>query len=170
MDFNRNQTVQKIIFVCLGNIIRSPLAEALFCRKVQQAGLADLFIIESAGTGSYYLGEGPDSRMLRVAASRGLLYKHSARKVERSDLDKFDLVIAMDRQNYRDLLSMAQTDQQKYKVHLLREWDVFGGADNSVPDPFYDDIESFLEVYEIIERSVENLFNDLSQKIQKPSA
>ncbi len=155
--------LRRILFVCLGNIIRSPLAEALFRHKTDQNGTADQYEADSAGMDGWHIGEAPDARMLRVAASHGLVYTHQARKVTRSDLDAFDLILAMDRENYQDLLSLANTPIQQAKIHLLREWDALGGPKASVPDPFYGGPDGFEEVYGVVDRSVDGLIAALKR-------
>ncbi len=151
----------RILFVCLGNIIRSPLAARLFEREAAQAGKADKFGVDSAGTGGWHAGESPDERMLRTAARRGFHYTNQARQVKPSDLNDFDLVVAMDLENFADLERMAVTTQQRAKIHLLREFDQQADGDIAVPDPWYGGPAGFDEVYEIIERSVRGLLADL---------
>jgi protein-tyrosine phosphatase len=158
----------KICFVCLGNIVRSPLAEGLFMQKAVKAGCAGRFEVDSAGTGDWHTGEPPDARMRRVAARRGLIYDHRARQFHRRDLDTFDLILAMDRENRKDLLDLARTPEQRAKIHLLREFDPHGGANASVPDPYYGSLDDFEEVYLTIERSVNGLL--VALKNEKPYA
>jgi protein-tyrosine phosphatase len=161
----------KICFVCLGNIVRSPLAEGLFVQQAFQAGLADQYLVDSAGMSDWHVGEPPDARMRRVAARRGLIYDHRARQFRRSDLDVFDLILAMDRENREDLLDLARTVDQQAKIHLLREFDPDGGPNVSVPDPYYGGLDDFDEVYLTIERSVCGLLaalkdGELSQDVR----
>jgi protein-tyrosine phosphatase len=158
----------KICFVCLGNIVRSPLAEGLFIKQAAQAGVANQFMVDSAGTGDWHVGELPDVRMRRVAARRGLIYDHRARQFNRQDLDTFDLILAMDRDNRDNLLNLARTPEQQAKIHLLREFDSNGGPDVSVPDPFYGVLDDFDEVYLTIERSVSGLLAALKDGIPAP--
>jgi protein-tyrosine phosphatase len=159
----------KLCFVCLGNIVRSPLAEALFYQQAVQAGVVDQFEADSAGTGDWHVGEAPDARMRRVAARHGLIYDHRARQFKPQDLDRFDLILAMDRDNRDDLLALARTPEQRNKIRLLREFDPQGGAQASVPDPYYGGLDGFEEVYLILKRSVEGLLASLinSQAVRK---
>lgn len=150
---------KKVCFVCMGNIVRSPLAEFLFMEHVREAGLEEKYAAGSAGTISYHTGEAPDPRMVRVAASRGKTYTHRARQFLLPDLDQYDLIMAMDRDNRSDLIGMTRSEQQRQKIHLLREFDPAGGKD--VPDPYYDGQESFIEVYEMIDRSTRALLEAL---------
>ena len=157
-------TVKRILFVCLGNIVRSPLAEALFLQLAAHAQVGDLFDADSAGTGGWHAGEQPDHRMRSVAAQRGLQYTHRARKFERSDFTCFDLIVAMDQENQADLLAWASTPVQRAKIHLLREFDPLGSPNAEVPDPYYDGQEGFEKVFQVIERSCTGLLQALVEE------
>jgi protein-tyrosine phosphatase len=157
-----NPPGKRLLFVCLGNIVRSPLAEALFAAETQKLGLDSRFSADSAGVSGWHVGESPDPRMLRVAAAHGVHYSHRSRQVSGRDLEHFDLVVAMDRENYADLHSLAFNQEQLDKIHMLREWDPMGGPLLSVPDPYYGGIDGFEEVYATIERSVQGLAQALS--------
>lgn len=150
-------TIERICFVCLGNIVRSPLAENLFIDKAKQAGLEGKFEVDSAGTSAWHVGEAPDSRMRRVAAKHGLVYEGRARQFRVHDLDYFDMIIAMDGENRDDLLILAKTPGQVAKIRTLREYDPLGGPELSVPDPYYGGKDGFEEVFRIVDRSVEGL-------------
>jgi protein-tyrosine phosphatase len=165
----RNNPNTRLLFVCLGNIVRSPLAEALFIQETQKMGLDGRFSADSAGVSGWHVGEAPDPRMVRVAAAHGLLYDHRSRQVSARDLENFDLVIAMDRENYGDLRSLAANQEQIDKIHMLREWDPMGGPLLSVPDPYYGGIDGFEEVFATIERSVQGLAQALSKGSQAVS-
>lgn len=154
----------KLCFVCLGNIVRSPLAEAIFYQQAVQAGVVDQFEADSAGTGDWHIGEAPDGRMRRVAARHGLIYDHRARQIKPQDLDRFDWILAMDRDNRDDLLGLARTPEQRNKIRLLREFDPQGGVQASVPDPYYGGLDGFEEVYLMLERSVEGLLASLTNQ------
>jgi len=162
---NEVMTATKILFVCLGNIIRSPLAEALFRRLVEQSGLDSKYEVDSAGTGNWHVGEPPDHRMVRAAARRGLVYSHRARQIQSEDFDRFNLIVGMDRQNREDLLRMARLPEHRTKVHTLREFDPEGGANAPVPDPYYGGPDGFEEVYDIVERSVRGLLEKLENQV-----
>jgi protein-tyrosine phosphatase len=151
----------RICFVCLGNIVRSPLAEKMFLHLAEQAGLDEKFQVDSAGTASWHVGEAPDGRMRRVAAAHGLRYGGRSRQFVRSDFDRFDLIVAMDQENRSDLYAMARSPEQRQKVRLLREFDPQGGSDQAVPDPYYGTIHDFDETYRIVERSARGLLQAL---------
>jgi protein-tyrosine phosphatase len=140
----------RILFVCLGNICRSPTAEAVMRGLVAQAGLDGEVEVESAGTGSWHLGDPPDPRAVAAAAEREVELVGAARQVDESDFDRFDLLIAMDRSNRDGLLRLAPNEEARGRVRLLSE---FGdGGPRDVPDPYYGDDEGFAEVLDILER------------------
>lgn len=151
----------RICFVCLGNIVRSPLAENLFRHLVKEAGLEGKYQLDSAGTSAYHAGEAPDSRMRQVAASHGITYNGTARQFIEKDFDTFDLIIAMDDSNRRTLLSMAKSPQHRQKIQMMRAFDPQGSANAPVPDPYYDGIDGFERVYQILERSSRGLLRAL---------
>ncbi|MDH3943299.1 MAG: low molecular weight phosphotyrosine protein phosphatase [Anaerolineae bacterium] len=151
----------RILFVCLGNIVRSPLAENMFRHLAQQAGTIDRYELDSAGTSSYHVGDPPDERMQRVAAEKGLQVVGSSRQIVPEDLDQFDLLIAMDSSNYSHLTRMADGDGHLSKIHLMREWDPQGDAQAGVPDPWYGGIDGFERTFGIVERSCRGLLQAL---------
>ena len=151
------ETPTRILFVCLGNIIRSPLGEKLFEHVATEAGVGHKYQVDSAGTSAYHIGERPDERMRRTAQRRGFVYDGSARQVKASDLDDFDLVIAMDLENMNNLLRLARTEGQRVKVHLMRPIDPEADGAVAVPDPWYDGPQGFENVYDIVDRSVRGL-------------
>jgi protein-tyrosine phosphatase len=153
----------RILFVCLGNIIRSPLAEGLFRSLVRQAGLDGRYEPDSAGTGGWHAGEAPDPRMRRTARRHGLTYTGTARQIRLSDLDTYDLILAMDEEIRRDLRSLARKPDQLRKIRLLRDYDPTAGANASVPDPYYGGDAEFEETYGIVEAGVQGLLRTLEQ-------
>jgi protein-tyrosine phosphatase len=154
---------EQILFVCLGNIVRSPLAESLFQQLAEERGLAGRYVVDSAGTSSYHVGESPDQRMRRTAADKGYIYDGRSRQLRRSDLDRFDLIIAMDRQNDSDIRAMAARPDQAGKVRLMREFDPEADGDLDVPDPYYGGQEGFEKTFAIVHRSVATLLDRLEQ-------
>ncbi|MFT4036316.1 MAG: low molecular weight protein-tyrosine-phosphatase [Patulibacter sp.] len=156
----------RVLFVCLGNICRSPTAEAVFRAKVGERGLQGEIEVDSAGTGGWHAGQPPDRRAVAEAARRGLSMSGRARQVSASDLSDFDLVVAMDEVNRRDLLALAPTDEVRGRVVLLRDWDPESlGHDRGVPDPYYGGEREFAEMFEIVERSCVYLIDDLQQRL-----
>jgi protein-tyrosine phosphatase len=146
----------KVLFVCLGNICRSPLAEGVFRHMVNEAGLADSFEIDSAGTSNYHIGDAPDARTTRVAKARGVALTGAARQIKAPDLDRFDYVIAMDRQNLANVRELTQ-GAVKAKIHLLREFEAGDDVDPDVPDPYYGGPRGFEDVHDIVERACAGL-------------
>ena len=154
---------KRILFVCLGNIVRSPLAEHLFMHLAKEAGVAERYETDSAGTGAYHVGESPDSRMRSTAARRGLHYDGSARQFSSLDFDRFDLIIPMDMSNRNAILALAPDGEQREKIHLMREFDPQGGPQAAVPDPYYGGNRGFEEAYDLIERSCRGLLEKLER-------
>lgn len=153
--------VTKVCFVCLGNIVRSPLAENIFRQLVDKAGLRGKYEVDSAGISAWHVGEKPDSRMRRVAASHGFEYSGRARQFQPEDFDRFDLVVAMDTSNRKNLIDLIEKPEHQEKIQQMRAFDPQGGADMAVPDPYYGGIDGFEEVYQIVERSCRGLLETL---------
>lgn len=150
-----------VLFVCLGNICRSPLAEAVFRALGEQAGLADRFDIDSAGTSNYHTGEAPDARTVEVARRHGMRVDHVARQVTARDLDRFDYVLAMDRENLRKLERATGGHAGRAEVQLLRSFDREAGDDLEVPDPYFGGPRGFEEVHAMIERACRGLLDHI---------
>jgi len=159
---------KKVLFVCAGNIIRSPLAENIFRQLVEESGLSGSYEIDSAGTTNYHTGEHPDQRMRKVAAEHGLTYDGVSRQVTERDMHHYDLIVTMDRHNLGDMLFMTNSIEQEEKVRLLREFDPQGGPKAAVPDPYYGSVDGFHEVFHIVKRSCEGLLNALESGENSP--
>lgn len=152
----------KILFVCLGNICRSPAAEGIFRNVVENAGLFGNFVIDSAGTGRYHIGQLPDSRMRRQASLRGINLDHRCRQVCNDDFESFDMIIGMDDSNISNLRRMAPTAESQKKIHRMSEFidrDLFDY--DHVPDPYYEGTEGFELVLDLLENSCANLLHSL---------
>jgi len=143
-----------VCFVCLGNICRSPTAEAVFEHLVADAGLAHEIEVESAGTGDWHVGEGADPRAVGAAESRGYRLDGQAQCFSAEDFDRFDLIVAMDASNRGDLVALAPGSDAAEKVVLLRDFDPDGRGD--VPDPYFGD-HGFDQVLDLIESSCRGL-------------
>lgn len=152
--------MKKILFVCLGNICRSPSAEAVFRAKVEDAGLGDAFEIDSAGTLAYHQGKPADARMMDHAAKRGYMLTSIARKVLLRDFDEFDLLIAMDDDNYRELRALAEDDASRAKVKRMMDYAPETGV-TEVPDPYYGGAQGFERVLDLLETACDRLLADL---------
>lgn len=141
-----------ILFVCMGNICRSPAGEGVFKHLVASRGIKDRFEIDSAGTIGYHAGEKPDDRMTKAAARRGIEIRGRARQFVRRDFDQFDLVIAMDQDNYDDILMLAPGDVAASRVKLLCSF-IPGCRVADVPDPYYGGPAGFEEVLDLIQEA-----------------
>ena len=152
----------RILFVCMGNICRSPTAEGVMRRLLADARLTGIEV-ESAGTGGWHAGEPPDERATVAARRRGVTLEGAARQVRADDFRKFDLLIAMDRANLGELLAQAPDEDAAEKVRLLREFDPAsaGAGDLDVPDPYYGGDRGFETVLDLVEASCRGLIDGL---------
>jgi protein-tyrosine phosphatase len=149
----------RVLFVCSGNICRSPTAEAVFASLADERGVdAEA---DGAGIGAWHVGEPPDARATAEAARRGVALRGVGRQVAAPDFEAFDLILACDRTHERDLRRLAPDAEAAAKVRLLREWDPAAGADVDVPDPYYGGDDGFRDVYDVIERSCGALLDEL---------
>jgi protein-tyrosine phosphatase len=150
-----------VLFVCLGNICRSPLAEGVFRHIVEEAGLADRFDIDSAGTSAYHAGDAPDERTVAVARRRGLDLDHAARQVLQEDLQRFDYVLVMDTANRSKVERLAEQAAGRAEVRLLRAFDAEAGEDLDVPDPYFGGPDGFEDVHDMVERACRGLLEHI---------
>jgi protein-tyrosine phosphatase len=141
----------RVLFVCLGNICRSPAAEAVFARLVSEAGWEERFTIDSAGTGRWHVGDPADARMRDAARRRGITITSIARQVVPADFEAFDLILAMDATNLATLRRLAPAAHHG-KIRLFRELDP-DAAGTDVPDPYYGGSEGFDDVLDIVTRT-----------------
>jgi len=163
-DGEERRRLVRVLFVCMGNICRSPLAEGLFRKVVQDRGLADRIEVDSAGTGSWHVGEPPDRRMQETALRHGVdLSDQAARQFEAEDLDAFDHIFVMDRDNLNDVLYLDRDERSGGKVRLFREFDP-EPDDFQVPDPYYGGDGGFENVYSIVERTANVLLDRLVEE------
>jgi protein-tyrosine phosphatase len=153
----------RVCFVCLGNICRSPTAEGVFRLLVAEAELSSAIEIDSAGTGAWHEGEPPDARSRAAAARRGIRVDGRARPFSASDFERFEYVIAMDRENRRDLIELAPTPEAHARIALLRDFEPATGRGRSrdVPDPYYGGDDGFERVLDICEASCRGLLEHL---------
>jgi protein-tyrosine phosphatase len=149
----------RILFVCMGNICRSPTAEGVVRHVVEREGLSDSIELESAGTGGWHVGDPPDQRSAGAARKRGIVIEGAAQQFSTADFDDFDLILAMDEQNRRDILRLASDDDQRAKVRMFREFDPAsqGEPNLDVPDPYYGGSDGFEHVLDLIEAAAEGL-------------
>ena len=153
----------KVLFVCLGNICRSPSGEAVLNAKLEEHGLQDQVEVDSAGTSGYHTGEPADSRMQTHAQKRGYNLSSISRQIRSVDYDDFDFIIAMDQSNYRNLLNMAKTSEHRSKVALMTEFSE--KLDGDVPDPYYGGSMAFERVLDILEDCMEGLIEEIKDSL-----
>lgn len=153
-----------LLFVCLGNICRSPAAEAVFKHKLKEKQLEHYFLVDSAGTYGGHSGELPDSRMRFAATKRGYSLTHRSRKITSSDFDKFDLIVVMDDYNYEDVCFLAPTIEAKNKVCKMA--DFLQKSDFTyIPDPYYEGADGFELVLNLLEDACETLLKQLCKNL-----
>lgn len=153
----------RILFVCLGNICRSPTAEAVFRQRVHAAGLESRILIDSAGTGGWHAGAAPDARARHAARQRGYdLSSLRARQVCRDDFSRFDLILAMDRANLRDLQAMCPSGGTAELDLYLRR---YGIARDEVPDPYYGGEDGFEQVLDLLELAGNRLLAEIREAV-----
>jgi len=154
----------RVLFVCMGNICRSPTAAGVFRDAIARAGLGDTVVVESAGTHAYHTGDGADRRALRAAARRGIdLSHHVARPVERNDFLSFDYVLAMDRANYAHLLASAPSTCRA-RVDLVMTFAPEVGV-AEVPDPYYGGGDGFDHVLDLVTVASEGLLIEVREAL-----
>lgn len=154
----------RLLFVCLGNICRSPTAEGVMRSLVEREGLSNSIQLESAGTGAWHVGSAPDERATAAARAHGVELEGRARQVRPEDFEDFDLLLAMDGENLRELRRLAPGEEQRAKVRLLREFDPAStGArgDLDVPDPYYGGAGGFDDVFELVQAACEGLLEQV---------
>ena len=153
-----------VLFVCLGNICRSPAAQGVMQRLVDERGLSDRFFIDSAGTGGWHIGDLPDKRMRVHARPRGYELTHRARKVQAGDFEDFDLIVGMDAANVDDLRYLAATIEQQDKVVMMGDYIRQYPNYDYVPDPYYEGSEGFELVLDLLEDACDNLLNRIIEQ------
>jgi protein-tyrosine phosphatase len=153
----------RLLFVCMGNICRSPTAEAVMRALVAREGLDGAVEIDSAGTGAWHVGEPPDRRSTAAARARGIVMQGAARQVSEADFEAYDLLLAADAQNVAALRALAPDDDAAAKVRLLREFDPAAGAahDLDVPDPYYGGPDGFDDVIDMVDAACRGLLEQL---------
>ncbi|MEH2333020.1 low molecular weight protein-tyrosine-phosphatase [Nostoc sp.] len=154
----------KLLFVCLGNICRSPSAENIMNHLIEQAGLSEHIFCDSAGTSSYHIGSPPDRRMSAAAATKlGIKLRGRARQFQKSDFQDFDLILAMDRENYENILTLDRTEQYQHKVRLMCEF-CSRHTLKEVPDPYYGGQEGFNQVIDLLIDACEGLLTKVKSE------
>jgi protein-tyrosine phosphatase len=150
----------RLLFVCLGNICRSPMAEGVFRRAAAEEGALDHFEIDSAGLGDWHVGQAPDDRAQKAARQRGIdISGQSARQISREDFSRFDLLLAMDGSNYDELAELAPRNA-RHKIRRFLDFAPHAGT-KDVPDPFFGEAEGFDHALDLIEEAARGLLTEL---------
>lgn len=153
-------SMKKILMVCLGNICRSPLAEGILKSKLSSEG----FVVDSAGTAGYHVGELPDERSIEVARKYGIdITNQRSRKFTKADFDKFDMIFAMDQNNYADIVALSENEEQHEKVKMILN-ELYPDENRNVPDPYYGGDQGFENVYKMLDEACEIIASKLEQK------
>lgn len=153
----------KLLFVCLGNICRSPAAENIMNAQIKNAGLGMKIICDSAGTSSYHVGDSPDRRMTESLKKRGYAVRGKSRQFLQEDFEKFDLILAMDGDNYRNILAQDRQGKYQDKVKMICDY-AENFPDREVPDPYYGGQAGFDHVIDLLEDACGNLLTNLTQE------
>ena len=156
---------RSVLFVCLGNICRSPLAEGVLAQRLEAAGLAGRVRVDSAGTGAWHAGQAPDTRSVAVARENGIELVGHARRVRLEDFFEFDYVLAMDRSNLHDLQDLESGSGSDAIVRLFLDFDPEQNEDPDVPDPYYGGSDGFDGVFRMIDRTCAALVDRLAQEL-----
>jgi low molecular weight protein-tyrosine phosphatase len=153
----------RLLFVCLGNICRSPTGEGVMRHLLRAEGLEEAVELDSAGTGDWHVGHSPDERATLAARGRGVELAGAARQVGAADFESFDLILAMDRSNYMELRALAPDAAARERVKLLREYDpeAVAAGELEVPDPYYGGDDGFEDVLDIVTRACEGLLDEV---------
>lgn len=155
-----------VLYVCLGNICRSPLGEGVLAHRLEEEDLSSRVRVDSAGTGAWHLGEPPDPRSTGVALRHGIALRGLARRVSVEDFHEFDYIFAMDRANLQDLRHLESQVEEGARLNLFREFDPDKDGDLDVPDPYYGGPDGFDVMFDMIDRTcaafVEHLVSELS--------
>lgn len=153
-----------VLFICLGNICRSPAAEGIMKSLVEKEGMSDDFFIDSAAIGSWHIGQLPDSRMRKCGAEHGYRFDSHARQFQKSDFQRFDLIVVMDNENYRAITSMASSQADKDKVVRIADYLTHHREYTTVPDPYYGDYSDFELVIELLEDACQGLLDSIKEQ------
>lgn len=152
----------RILFICLGNICRSPAAEGIMKALVERNGLTQKFLIDSAGTGGWHVGQLPDPRMRKLGTRHGYTFNSRARQFSHEDFSHFDLIVVMDGENYSSVISRAHTEQERAKVVCMADYLTYHPHQATIPDPYYGGEPDFEQVIELLEEACQELLARLT--------
>ena len=153
--------MKKILFICLGNICRSPAADGIMKHLVSERGLDDEFLIDSAGIGSWHIGQLPDRRMRECGQRHGYVFDHRARQFSSKDFSRFDLIAVMDQENYQDVARQANSPADLKKIIRMSDYLRHHPGQKTVPDPYYGGTRDFEFALELLEDACEGLLDEL---------
>ena len=155
--------MKKVLFVCLGNICRSPMAHGIFRDKVKKQNLP--FLVDSAGTSAFHAGEAPDKRSINTLLNKGMdISDLTSRQFLPSDFDEFDVIITMDKENQKNILRLAHQHHSKNLPKMMLSF-IPGKSNLSVPDPYYDQLDGFEKVYQMLDVATNHLIEYLKQNV-----
>lgn len=160
---NSSEIRVKVLFVCLGNICRSPAAEGIFKKMVEDSNLTDYIYVDSAGTSGWHENELPDERMRQHGSLRGYDFNTRARKFSADDFSKFDYIIVMDDDNYINVSKLARNEIERSKIYRMTDFSNRSSHD-SIPDPYYGSSSGFELVMDLLEDANEKLLSDIILK------
>jgi protein-tyrosine phosphatase len=155
----------KVLFICLGNICRSPAAHGVFQKYIDDKDLSGFIEVDSCGTSGHHVGERADQRMIQTAFNRGIVVSSISRKFDKSDFKNFDYLVAMDESNLENILELDVNNEFTHKVSLLTDYckGEFSKA-TKVPDPYYGDDDGFKAVLDLVENGCQNLLTEILSK------
>jgi len=156
----------RLLFVCMGNICRSPTAEGVMAHLLEREGLTEAVSLDSAGTGGWHAGSPPDERATSAAAVRGIALQGAARQLRATDFGDFDLLLCADADNLRDVRALAPDGAACGRVRRLREFDpeAVATGDLDIPDPYYGGADGFEDVLDLVDRACRGLLEDLRER------
>ncbi len=154
-----------LLFVCLGNICRSPAAEGIMKKMIKEEKLDDRVFIDSAGTSNWHEGRLPDERMQQHGSKRGYNFNSTARTFRSSDFEKFDYIIVMDTNNYNNVKKLAVTQEDVDKIHRMTDFSIDFSDQDHVPDPYYGGDDGFNFVMDLLEDAAKGLMKEVKSKL-----
>lgn len=154
-----------LLFICLGNICRSPAAEGIMKKMIADEGLEDKVFIDSAGTSNWNEGKSPDKRMQVHGSKRGYKFDSTARTFNSSDFNKFDYIIVMDNNNYLNVKKLAKSEEDIAKIHRMTDFSIEYSDHDHVPDPYYGGDDGFNLVMDLLEDAAKGLMKEIKEKL-----